>query len=243
MFAPVDIAADGDAVSHSLAVLSEVYHYNHWVFDSIRDYLRGGVVEVGAGIGNITQFLLNLERVVCLEPFDPYCRYLRRRFEPHRNVTVLGRAIEDCPGPDVPDGTFDSVICLNVLEHIADDLGALRRMADLARPGGRVVVFVPAMPILYGEMDRAMGHIRRYTLGALRRLFDQAGLRPIRARYMNLIGAAAWLWRGRIRRKPTVPESATKIFDRMVPFISAIERMLPVPFGQSVLVVGEKSRA
>lgn len=240
ILAPVDIAADGDAVSHSLAVLSEVYHYNHWVFDSIRDYLRGSVVEVGAGIGNITQFLLNLERVVCLEPFEPYRRYLSQRLEPHRNVAVLGSAIQDCPGPEVPAAAFDSVICLNVLEHIADDLDALRRMAGLARPGGRVVVFVPALPVLYGEMDRAMGHVRRYTLRGLRRLFRDAGLRPIRGRYMNLIGAAAWFWRGRVRRKSTVPESATKLFDRMVPFISAAERLLPILFGQSVLVVGEK---
>ena len=243
LLAPVELRGIGaDAVSQSLAVLAEVYHYNHWVFDSVRDFLRGPVVEVGAGVGNITQFLLNLPRVVCLEPFGPYRDYLRRRFAPHRNMQVLAHAVEDCPNDDVPPGQFDSVLCLNVLEHIADDAGALERMGRLVGPGGRVIVLVPALPCLYGEMDGAMGHVRRYTLGSLRRAFAAAGLRPVRGRYMNFVGAAGWFWHGRVRRKSTVPESATKLFDRMVPFISAAERLLPPPLGQSAVMIGEKAR-
>lgn len=240
IIAPVELQSlPGDSVSHSLAILSTVYHYNHWIFASIRDFLGPKIVEVGSGVGNITQFLLNADEVVCLEPFDAYYQFLARRFEKHLNVSVHPYLIEECPNDDVPSGRFDSVVCLNVLEHIPDDVAALQCMRALLRPGGRAIVLVPALPCLYGEMDRAMGHVRRYTLPSLRRAFAQAGLKPRQGHYMNLVGVAGWLWHGRIRGKANIPESATLTFDRMVPLLSAIERLVPVLVGQSVVLVGE----
>jgi SAM-dependent methyltransferase len=236
--APVAINGQVDSVSHSLAILSTVYHYNHWIFDSIRQYLGSGVVEVGAGVGNITQFMLNAERLVCLEPFEPYFDYLSKRFAQHMNVQACRCPVEEVPNADVPAEQFDSVVCLNVLEHISDDVGALRRMKELLRPGGRAIVFVPAMPFLFGEMDKAMGHVRRYTLSSLRRAFRAAGLKPTTGRYMNILGAGGWWWNGRVLKRSTIPASATRTFDRMVPVLSAIERIIPVLVGQSVLVVG-----
>lgn len=238
--APVALAGQDDSVSHSLAVLSAVYHYNHWIFDSVREYLGPEIAEVGAGVGNITQFLLNASRLVCLEPFTPYFDYLRQRFAQHLNVKVYPFPIESVPNADVAAGSFDSVVCLNVLEHIDDHVGALRNMRQLLRPGGNVIVFVPAMPFLFGAMDRAMGHLRRYTKRSLRQAFLDAGLRPVRARYINLVGVAGWLWNGRIRKQATIPASATLLFDRLVPILSAFERILPPLIGQSVLVVGKR---
>lgn len=238
--APVELATpQADSVSHSLSVLATVYHYNHWIFDTIRKHLGESVVEVGSGIGNITQFLLNLDKVVCLEPFDPYHDYLARRFADHTNVSVFGNEIQDCPNSAVAAGQFDSVICLNVLEHIDDDVDALIRMKQLLRPGGRAIVLVPALQCIYGEMDRAMGHLRRYSLGSLKKTFGKAGLKVRHGRYMNAAGVLAWWWRGRVRKKSTIPVSATKKFDRMVPVLSAIERLIPVLVGQSAVVVGE----
>jgi SAM-dependent methyltransferase len=239
LVAPVELRTlPVDAVSHSLAVLSTVYNYNHWIFASVRDYLGPRVVEVGSGVGNITQFLLNADEVVCLEPFEPYRQFLTRRFEKHLNVSVHPNLIEECPNSQVPSGHFDSVLCLNVLEHIREDVKALKAMKELVRPGGQVVVLVPALPCLYGAMDRAMGHVRRYTLRSLRAAFAEAGLKPQVGHYMNMVGVFGWWWHGRVRRKATIPESATMTFDRLVPFLSAVERLLPVLFGQSVLVVG-----
>lgn len=231
-----------DAVSASLAILSTLYHYNLWIFDTVREYLGQTVVEVGAGVGNITQFLLNTERVVCLEPFEPYREYLAMRFAKHLNVEISPRRIEECPSQKVERGDFDSVLCLNVLEHIDDDVGALRRMGQLLRPGGRVIVLAPALPVLFGQMDRAMGHLRRYTLRSLKRAFSAAGLKPVHGRYMNLAGAFGWWWQGRVMKKPQISASKARMFNRLVPTLSAIERLIPVPIGQSVVVVGECDR-
>jgi 2-polyprenyl-3-methyl-5-hydroxy-6-metoxy-1,4-benzoquinol methylase len=238
--APVELQkGDGDAVTHSLAVLSSVYHYNHWIFSAVRDFVGPFVLEVGAGIGNITQFLLNSESLTCLEPYAPYREYLSKRFEKHQNTRVLPHRIEDCPNGGVPGKAFDTVICLNVLEHIEDDVNALRIFRELLKDGGKAVVLVPAMPIAYGAIDKAMGHYRRYSRRSLRRAFAAAALRPIHSHYMNAVGAAGWFWRGRICRKTTIPESQTRLFDRMVPLISAVEAIIHPPFGQSLVMVGE----
>jgi SAM-dependent methyltransferase len=229
----------GDSVSHSLAVLSTVYHYNHWIFDAIRLFLGRRIVEVGSGVGNITQFMLNADEIICLEPFQPYFDFLVQRFQKHLNVSVHQLAIEQTPCDQVPAGCCDSVVCLNVLEHIQDDVDALRRMKSLAAPGGNIIVFVPALPYLYGAMDKAMGHVRRYTLGSLRSAFRQAGIRPVQGRYFNVVGALGWWWNGWVLKHDTIPVSATRHFDRIVPIISAIERIVPVLLGQSVMVVGK----
>ncbi len=237
--APVALdVLEADAVAHSLAVLSTVYHYNHWIFTSFRDYLGERTLEVGSGIGNITQFLLNLDEVVCLEPFDAYRDYLAERFACHRNVVVLPHTIEACPNESVPAGTFDSVVCLNVLEHLEEDVEALRRMKRALKPGGRAIILAPALSWLYGELDKEMGHVRRYTRSSLCRALSQAGLKPRMARYMNLPGVLGWWWHGRVRKRKRIPASLTRKFDRIVPIVSALERLLPLPLGQSIITIG-----
>ncbi len=242
MCVPVELKhlqADADSVSHSLAILATVYHYNHWIYLSCRDFLGPTVAEIGSGVGNTTQFLLNSEEVACLEPYAPYRDYLTKRFAKHLNVSVHPFAIEDCPNSEVPEGKFDSVLCINVLEHIADDIGAIRRMKRMLRPGGNAIILVPAMPCIYGAMDKAMGHHRRYTISSLRRAFSDAGMHPYHARYMNMVGALGWWWRGRLLKKAHIPESATLMFDKLVPMISTLERIIPPFFGQSVIVVAK----
>lgn len=236
--APVGVAFTSDVVSHSLAVLASVYNYNHWIFSSIRDFLGTTVLEVGAGVGNISQFLLNVDSLTCIEPFDPYCQYLKRRLAKHQNVRVLSIPIEDCPNGDAPEHSFDTIICLNVLEHIREDVAVLKIFHRLLKPGGHAIVLVPALPWLYGAMDREMGHVKRYTRKSLRTAFTAAGFQPCHSRYMNFVGTWAWWWRGRIQRKTMIPEKETRLFDRIVPFLSAMEQIVPPLFGQSVIVVG-----
>ncbi len=229
-----------DAITHSLAILSTVYQYNHWIFDTIRDFLGSRVLEVGSGTGNISQFLLNAEKLVCLEPFAPYHVYLTQRFSQHRNVSVLGIPLEECPKGDAAAGAFDSVVCLNVLEHLEDDAGALAKMRSLLAVGGRVVILVPAAPWAFGSMDAAMGHHRRYSRKNLVSLFRRSGLRVEKAAYMNMPGLLGWWWHGRLLKRSKLSHVSARVFDRVVPFISALERLFPVPAGQSLVVVGRR---
>ena len=237
---PVNDCAVDDEVHTSLEVIGKLYNYNHWIFNRIRPFVRGCVCEIGSGIGNITQFLLNHERVVGVEPYGRSFQSAADRFADHRNVSFVPCTLERCPNEELPAGSFDTVICLNVLEHIKDDLDALRRMRALCKPGGRVVILVPALMALYGSLDQSFGHYRRYGRRGLCRLFEEAGMRVSWSSYMNAIGVFGWLWEGRVLRRRNISTQSARTFNRIVPFVDAFERVFRPPFGQSVIVVGQR---
>jgi SAM-dependent methyltransferase len=239
--APVDLGGENeDAVAHSLRILSTVYNYNHWIYSMIRDFVGNKVLEVGAGIGNITRFLLYVDQLTCLEPAGEYREYLSKKLADHQNARIVESLIEDCPEEDVPSGSMDTVICLNVLEHIEDDVGALKAMSKALEPGGKVVIVVPALQPIYGEMDKAMGHCRRYSKSQLAARMKDASLKVVHARYFNLPGALAWWWQGKVRGKAKIPESGTLFFDKIVPLVAAVEIIVHPPIGQSLVMIAEK---
>jgi len=233
-----DIAGAPAEVHTSLEVLSELYNYNHWLFNKVRPFVGETVCEVGCGIGNITQFLLNRRQVVGIEPLAASLRQSTERFRDHLNTRFFNGVLQDCPNETVPAGAFDTVLCMNVLEHIEDDVGALNTMRLLCGPHGRVVILVPAHMSIYGELDRAFGHCRRYNHKSLAAVFSKAGLLPTYGRYMNAIGYFGWFWEGRCLRRQQINLQSARLFNRLVPFIDAFERLLPLPFGQSLLMVG-----
>ncbi len=225
-------------VHTSLEVLEALYNYNHWLFNRVRPFIRGEVCEIGSGTGTITRFLLSHRRVVGVEPFEQSLRVARERFEAHLNVRFVRATLQSCPNEAVPAGTFDSVVCLNVLEHIEDDVHSLAIMRRLSKPRGRVVILVPAHMSLYGQLDVSFGHYRRYNRRSLGQAFAAAGLHVTHSWYMNAVGCIGWLWNARIRRCREIPFASARFFDRLVPFIDAFERVVPVPFGQSLVMIG-----
>lgn len=227
-----------EQVHSSLELISELYNYTHWLFNSVRPFIQGRVCEVGCGIGTVTQFLLNHERVVGIEPFAESFLRARERFCYHLNVQIVNCMLEDCPNQAVPAGFFDSVVCLNVLEHIEDDVDSLSRMARLCRPGGRVIILVPAHTCIFGELDRAYGHFRRYNRGALRQAFAAAGLQVSYGTYLNVLGFFGWWWQSCWLGRRQITARASRFFNRLVPFMDAFERVVRLPFGQSLIMVG-----
>jgi SAM-dependent methyltransferase len=234
----IDAAAAGE-VHSSLEVLSDLYNYNHWLFNKVRPFVGDRVCEVGCGIGNITQFLLNCRLVVGIEPLESSFRRSISRFRDHLNTRLVNGILQDFPNETVAAESFDTVLCMNVLEHIEDDIGALKIMRTLCRSRGRVVILVPAHMTLYGELDRSFGHRRRYNRKSLAAAFQQVGLRPTYSRYMNSVGCLGWFWEGRCLRRRQICTRSARVFNRLVPFIDAVERLVPLPFGQSLLMVGQ----
>ncbi len=231
-----------DEVLDSLDMLSALYEYNHWAYSKIRPFIRGSVCEVGCGIGNIIQFLLNYERVVGLEPFGKSINRARRRFADHRNVRLVQSSLSQCLSEEVPAQSFDSVICVRVLEYIEDDQQALEQMRELCKPGGSVAIIVAAHRSAYGTLDEVYGHLRRYNRRALAGMFANAGLTLTHGSYMNAPGYFGWLWHSRIRRSRKIPASGARLSNRLVPFIDAFERIIRLPFGQSLVMVGTPTR-
>ena len=201
--------------------------YNAWLVDRARPWLRGRVLDVGAGIGTHTKRLVEIaDEVVTLEPDRGLAKLLRRRAP---TATVVEGDIFTI------GGTFDAITCFNVLEHIADDEAVLARFADLLAPNGTVCLIVPAHPFLFGPLDKAFGHERRYTSNDLRRKLEAAGLEPQRIQHVNAVGALGWLVQSRILRRTTLPRTGLSIYDRLVPIL---RRARPRPAQRRALTLG-----
>lgn len=213
--------------------------FDSWIFDSIQPHIGRRVLEIGCGAGNLTGHMLDRDVVVALDLSQDNVTTVSQRFVEHRNVIpVLGNAA-DPRILDLASHNFDTVVSLNVLEHVEDDVLALTYVRKLLSPGGKLVLIVPAHQALYGTMDSSIGHYRRYSLDDVAARFSQAGLRLRYSRYMNPVGALGWFVNGRILRREVAPEGQLKLFNVLVPLITAVDGAVRWPFGLSVLAIGE----
>ncbi|MBO0828194.1 MAG: methyltransferase domain-containing protein [Streptosporangiales bacterium] len=209
--------------------------YRRYQHDLIRPHCGTTVVEVGAGAGEFAATFTGPERYVVTD-LDPDCvRLLGERFADRPEITARQM---DASGTVALDEPADTVLAVNVLEHIEDDAAALRALARMVRPGGTVVMWVPGYQALYGEFDRSVGHHRRYTPGTLTEAFTAAGLRPTTVRPVNLLGGIAWWLAVRKGGVGRPDPRLVRWYDRLVvPVTRTIETLVTPPFGQSVLGV------
>lgn len=206
------------------------------MFDRLRPWIGSRVLEIGSGIGNLSAFLLDSQRLVLTDTREEYLDRLRARFAGHDNVAVARLYLPNELGA-LAGQHFDSIICLNVLEHVEDDLASLRAMRRILSPGGRLILLVPALPALYGTMDKALGHHRRYKRADLVSLLLATGFTVAHVEYFNLGGVPGWWFAGRVLRRPTIPAGSLKLYDVLVPLFR-LERFLPWRVGQSLIAIG-----
>jgi SAM-dependent methyltransferase len=220
------------ALAHDLEAMAGATAYNEWIVARARPWLHGRVLDVGAGIGTHTvQLLEHADEVVAVEPEPEFASILRVRVDGARVTVVEGDA-------DDVDGPFDAIACFNVLEHIADDPGTLRRFGELLGPDGALLLLVPAHRALYGTLDRSFGHERRYGKLELRGKLEAAGFKPLVLRHVNPVAALGWLMQARIRRRPRMSYRGLDLYDRLVPVFRAVEPV-PTPFGLSLWAVAK----
>lgn len=218
-------------------------NYRRWLFEQVAPFVGSRILEVGAGIGNYTEFLLDSEVIVCVEVHGEAASLLQARFRPDPRVVVHHGDILDPASRSLGKYRCDTAICFNVLEHIGDDLGALKNIAQILVPGGRLLLIVPALPFLFGTMDRALEHKRRYAVSSLRSVLTQAGYGIESISWMNLLGIAAWLLNGRILRRSEESVAQIAFYDRVVvPRLRVIERMMCPPVGLSLVCVAKTAR-
>lgn len=223
---------------NELDTMSLATNYNQWLFDQIQPYVGSDIVEIGAGVGNNTGFLLSARRLVCLEPMPEAAACLRKRFQGHENLEVVEGSITDVSVVDSLGKNFDTAVCSNVLEHIEDDFLAARHTRKLLVDGGRFLLIVPAIPFLYGTIDKAVGHYRRYMPSRLRAVVEPAGFHIESLEWMNMPGAFAWLLTNRLFRQGRQSTSQVAFYDRVVvPITRRMEKIIHVPFGQSLVVI------
>ncbi|HEY79902.1 MAG TPA: class I SAM-dependent methyltransferase [Anaerolineae bacterium] len=250
MAEPQDVFATPQSVEdpigyETLRRMASVAHYNRWIYEELSPYAGRRLLEVGCGIGNMTEYFLDRELLVGVDRLAASVQFTRRRFQRHPHVEIFQGDITDAAILErLRPYRFDTVICINVLEHIQDDVRALQHMRQALQPGGRLLLLVPAGPYLYGELDGALGHHRRYERGGLAEAVQAAGFRPIQIRYMNLAGIAGWWLNSRVLRRRLLPKGQLAWFDRLAPLFIRAERLLrrvwDVPAGQSLICIAEK---
>ncbi len=226
--------------SSALLLLEEAESYNSWIYHQMKPFLKGRILEIGCGIGNLTGFLLNEGEVVASDVVENYLVRLKEKFEGHRHLvdTVLWDLREE-PPRQLSSG-FDTIVCSNVLEHVEEDDRVLRQCHNLLSARGHLILVVPAMKVLYNELDRSLGHFRRYGREELAQKLNRSGFRVSHLAYFNLLGMFGWFFNGTILRKSLLPKGQVRLFNRWVPFLAMLERILPKWIGQSLLAVGEK---
>jgi glycosyltransferase involved in cell wall biosynthesis len=231
-----------DGADHGATTLRRVARlsrYNAWLYDQISPFVGRRILEVGSGIGTMTRYLLDRELVVASDINPRYLEALRATLSGRHNVAVHPFDLS-APVPEwVAKYSLDTVVCLNVLEHVDDDDAVLWQLHDALTPHGRLLLIVPAMRALYGAIDEAIGHFRRYERDALSAKLRRAGFRVEEIRYMNAIGVPGWFFNGRLLRRKSVPGLQARLNDLLVPILR-LERRLDLPFGMSLLAVGRK---
>jgi 2-polyprenyl-3-methyl-5-hydroxy-6-metoxy-1,4-benzoquinol methylase len=224
-----------------LETMSGARNYQAHVFGLVRPHVGARVLEVGCGIGTMTMQLLDLgAQVVCIEPNLNCAARAREALAGNDRVAIRVCHLEECNRGELQQQRFDTVVCVNVLEHIHDDVHALSLFREVvAAAGGRVLIFVPAIQRIYSPHDAALGHHRRYSKRALRAAFAAAGLDVVAMRYTNPIGLLGWMYNLYISGNTEHTSAQVSLFDRFVaPWALPIERLAPPPIGLSLFAVG-----
>ncbi|MCP4708841.1 MAG: class I SAM-dependent methyltransferase [Planctomycetes bacterium] len=226
----------------SLFLMETMGRYNHWLYSNISRYVGERVLEVGSGTGNITYFMRDKRQVVSLEPDEASVREARHRFAGFTNIEIINMTLKGYSLNQHNFDAFDTTVCINVLEHIEDDVEALVCLRKHLAPGGMVVIIVPALPVLFGSLDRAFGHYRRYQRRSLHLQFQEIGLTVVKSFYMNLTGALGWFLHSRILHHQQLNSKTARRFDKLAPYLKKTESILKPPIGQSLIMVGKRNK-
>ncbi len=224
-----------------LPYMTKTTNYNNWVFSMYKDFVGKRVLDIGSGYGTFISFISNREYVAAVEPSEECYNYLTAEFSKDKNIEIFK---SDINAPEllnmVREKGIDTVICLNVLEHIEDDKKVVRNIHGIMKSGGKFILFVPALNAIYGTLDKELGHYRRYNKKELELMLHEAGFKIVKSRYVNFTGAFSWFLYSRVLRAKSPAEKRILFYDKfIVPVVSLIENFIRLPFGQSILIIAQ----
>jgi len=218
------------------SALSEATNYRRALLRDFDSHLQGNVLEVGAGIGQITSDLLTrpqIKKLISIEPDGAFCTRIREKFPEHDLLQGTVNELES-------EIDWNAILSINVLEHIEEDEAELATYFRLLQPArGALCLFVPARPEIYARIDRDFGHFRRYTRPELRKKLEGAGFELALFRYFNFVGYFAWWFSFCLLKKRSFEVSAVRFFDKAIfPAVHSFEsNICAPPFGQSLMAI------
>jgi 2-polyprenyl-3-methyl-5-hydroxy-6-metoxy-1,4-benzoquinol methylase len=220
----------------------EIVNYFAWQVELFEDHARGTIIDHGAGTGGLSSALVAARsgNVIALEPDPQLVDVLREKFSQEARASVFAGTLDDYLAAHGPE-CVDTIVSSNVIEHIADDVACLQAMHELLRPGGAVGLYVPARPELFGSLDRAVGHYRRYKRAELTNKLGRAGFDVVSVKYRNLVGVLPWIVTGQILKRDKVGSGSLRLFDKVVfPVCRRLEDLFPPRYGLNLVAIATK---
>ncbi|MFH1790459.1 MAG: class I SAM-dependent methyltransferase [Candidatus Omnitrophota bacterium] len=228
----------------TLLRIEKLGRLNRYIWETLKAHIVGDdVLEIGSGIGVYTDFLLGQDRRVTSIDIEPRAiKALNKRYGENnpRFTPILADAADNTLAEKIGK-TFDSIICLNVLEHIEDDKTALANMSKLLRRDGKLVLLVPAYKFLYGTLDKNLAHYRRYSFREIREKLSEAGLRVEKHFHIHVAGIIGWFINSRVRKAPLLSKRDLKLYNSLLPLFRVLDRIFCGKVGQSMIIVASKS--
>ena len=235
-------AEDPKNVGHvTLASMGKLEPYNRWLADRFEKSLGRRVLEIGAGFGNMTRHLTPREMIIASDLDAVALEYLRGAFRDDPSIRIASYRFPLQPGErrELESLALDTVVCLNVLEHIEDDVSTLADLLSILRPGGRLVLIVPAHARLYSSLDVHLRHFRRYEKPELEKKIRDAGFVLEDCRFLNRPGVFGWYVNGRVLRRRVLPRGQLSLFKLVLPLLRS-EETNPPSWGLSLLAIARK---
>ena len=218
--------------------------YLEWQMSRFLPDLGQRILEIGCGVGGIVDLLPPKQMVVGIDIEDEVLRYAAERHGARaecRFERLDFTALTDDDRSRLAAVRFDTIVCINLLEHIEDDVAALETMRSLLAPGGVLALLVPAHPALYGAYDKADGHFRRYRKRELDEKLRRAGFTPTWLRHFNAVGAVGWWIKYRLLRSEVHGGTDFRLMNALLPLLRPLERLIPPPFGLSLTTVAKRN--
>jgi len=229
----------------TLDAISDADKFNDWMYQTIKPFAKGRILEIGSGIGNISNsFIKDNKSIMTSDIREGYCARLDERFKGSPNY--LGTQVMNLIDPDFEQkfanqlNTYDTVFALNVVEHIYDDLLAIKNAKKLLKKGGHLIILVPSYKKLMNGFDKELGHYRRYTVKSLSELFVKNDLEIIHRQYFNFMGIFGWYVSGNILKNDQIPQGQMSLYNTLVPVFKLIDKITLRKIGLSSIVVGKK---
>lgn len=224
----------------TLESLEGAQRYNTWIVSHFLPFLKGSTIEIGAGIGNISQHLTHVSSLYVSDSDPVLVKALKKKFAHRKKIHPMALDITR----EVPKnlvGLFQNVLAINVLEHIKNDVVALKTMRSLLTDGGRLFLLVPAKQFAYTKLDKSLGHYRRYEKEDLTRKLTKAGFLVEKIYFFNPVGLVGWIARDKMTRDHTQLKSyQVKSFELLVPLLRRIDFLFRSVIGISLIVIAKK---
>jgi len=215
-----------------------------WIYEEIKPFIKGDVLEIGSGLGSFSKILINgnrNNRTILSDIDEKFVKLLSCKYRNLENVSVKNLNLENINYPSDVNFSVDTCILINVLEHIKDDIKVIQSIYNILNTNGNLILLIPAHKYLYNIIDKSVGHFRRYNKKDIKRVLESSKFKLIKLNYFNFIAIFGWILNGSILKRSVINEKLLSLYDKLIPFMRFFEKyILFKKMGMSMIIVLKK---